>query len=124
MPSKEWHLRASWSLDDLADAMVKHFGYADRTALLKSMIRGCALVGRQSNHAMLLRLSRESPAVQDKIDEEICRMWRDGESLVEGVMKKMAEQVAGETGLAPDTVLEVTAVEIIARARRDGAGED
>lgn len=114
-------MRASWSLDDLVTAMAEHFGYANRTALLKSMIRGAALVGRNSNHAMLLRLSQEPPAVQDKIDAELCRMWKDGESIAEGPMKKLAERIAAETGRAPETVLALTAQEIIARARNGSA---
>lgn len=122
--SKEWHIRASWSLDDLVDAMAKHFGYADRTGLIKSLIRGCALVGRNSNHAMLLRLSHEPPAVQDKIDAELCRMWKERESIAEGPMKKLAEKIAAQTGRAPNTVLKLTAEQIIERARRNnGSGE-
>lgn len=115
--SKEWHLRASWSLDNLAESMARHFGYADRTAFIKSLVRGCALVGRRGNHAMLIRLSHEPPAVQDKIDAEICRMWREVESIDEGHMRKMAERASAETGMTPETVLEVTALEIILRAR-------
>ena len=48
MASKEWHLRASWPLDKLATEMATDYGYADRTALLKSMIRLGAMLGHDS----------------------------------------------------------------------------
>ncbi len=76
MASKEWHLRASWSLDKLATEMATHYGYADRTALLKSMIRLGAMLGQESPvHKELHLIAEETPMLQDKIDAELLRRW-------------------------------------------------
>lgn len=115
--SKEWHTRASWSLDELANEMARHFGYPDRTALLKSMIRGCALVGATANHSLLLRLARESPAMQDKIDAEMLRRWRAKEVVMEGPLTEMAKRVMQQTGVPTNYVMNMAAEDIIEKVR-------
>jgi hypothetical protein len=100
MPSKEWHMRASWALDELAGELWKHFDYPDKTALVKGLVRYCALVDKSKPHGMTARLAREPAWVQDKIDAEILRMWRAGEHL----HGQMLEKLIAETRAAGDGV--------------------
>lgn len=76
MASKTWRLRSSWSLDELAEKIGKHYGYTDRTAFLKSAVRFMALLGHEAGcHTALKQLAAESPGRQDRIDAELLRLW-------------------------------------------------
>lgn len=110
-------MRASWSLDELASHIVNHYRYRDKTALFKSLIRGTALIGKESDHSMLVRLSHEPPAVQDKLDAELLRRWHAGETIGLGPLTRLVREVAKRTGHGPAVVMAAAADELIATAR-------
>jgi hypothetical protein len=99
MASKEWHLRASWSLDKLATEMATHYGYADRTALLKSMIRLGAMLGQESPvHKALHMIAEETPMLQDKTDAELLRRWNANVPGIFVQLRKAVDEVSRALG--------------------------
>lgn len=90
----DWHLRISDDLGTLVDEIVKQFGYSDRTACVKSLIRLTALVGRDApGHALAMPMCHQNWTTQDKIDREILRMWRADERLDVGYLAAILGQV-------------------------------
>lgn len=110
-------MRASWSLDSLLGEMAAGLGYADKTALTKSLVRICALVGRESPvHAMVLGISHLAPAMQDKVDEEILRMWRTGEAIENQQLAEIVKRLAEEYKVGPNSLLQAAGEQLVKRA--------
>lgn len=104
--------------------MAQHFGYADKTALLKSLVRLCALIGRNGiAHTIALPMSHEPPAVQDKIDKELLRMWNANETVDAAYLGRVAVNAAAEAGIEPQALLARAGQELIARVRSQEAAE-
>ncbi len=121
MASKTWQTRVSWTLDELTGKMALEYGYADRTALIKSMMRLGAMLGPESPyHEMLRDMANETPAVQEKIDGELLRRWEAKHEGMFNSLRSALDAISAALGGKPirDLVLEAGRA-AIANMKRD-----
>lgn len=104
MANKQVSMRWSWALDELAGEMAAHFGYADKTALVKGLLRYAARVDKTIGHTFSLPLSHQTPATQDRIDETLLKKWRAGETIHRQQLDLLAKEAAEANGAEAEKI--------------------
>lgn len=101
MGNKQVRQRWSWDLDELAGLMAKHFGYADKTALVKGLLRYAARV------TFSVPLSRETPLMQDHIDRLLLAKWKAGDTIHRQQLDEIAKEIATTNEMGDEAAIKI-----------------